>query len=216
MGGWRGSGEYGPMHEYMEKALAQALGMSEEELEAALEDGKTMWQVAEEKGLTAEKFQDVMLTARQEAIEKMVADGVLPVPMMDGGTPKMEDGAETMADGAEVAEAVTYLVTYELNGKSKEKPFADKAKAETFTITERVPAIDVGTTTVGVILTTDVLDNLPLGRTYDEVLMLTPGYLNGGFSGGGAFRAFRTSARYSSSVMTTPSGFPAVSSRNSL
>ena len=59
-----------------------------------------------------------------------------------------------------------------------------EAKAETFTITERAPAIDVGTTSVGVILTPDVLGNLPLGRGFDEVLFLTPGYLDGGFSSG--------------------------------
>lgn len=91
MGGWRGNGEYGPMHEYMEKAIAEALGMSEEELEAALEDGKTMWQVAEEKGLTAEKFQEVMLTARQEAIEQMVADGVLTKEQGDWMLSRMQN-----------------------------------------------------------------------------------------------------------------------------
>jgi hypothetical protein len=59
-----------------------------------------------------------------------------------------------------------------------------EAKAETFTITERAPAIDVGTTSVGTILTPDVLGNLPLGRNFDEALFLTPGYLDGGFSSG--------------------------------
>jgi hypothetical protein len=42
------------MHEYMEKAFAKALGISEEDLEAALAGGKTMWQVAEEKGMTVD------------------------------------------------------------------------------------------------------------------------------------------------------------------
>lgn len=82
-------------------------------------------------------WDSLSLDDQQEFMSEMVAEGVLPVPMMDGGSMysnggEMADGGEMMADGAEVAEAVTYLVTYELNGKSKEKPFADKGKAETF------------------------------------------------------------------------------------
>jgi hypothetical protein len=83
MGGQAGAGEYGPMHEYMQEALAEGLGVEEAELDAALAEGKTMWQFAEEKGLTIEAFQAVMLDARQQAIEKMVEDEVLTQEQAD-------------------------------------------------------------------------------------------------------------------------------------
>jgi hypothetical protein len=83
MGGYRSDVQHGPMHEYMEKAMAKALGISEDDLEAALASGKTMWQVAEEKGLTLEQFQKVMLDARQEAFKQMVADGVITQAQAD-------------------------------------------------------------------------------------------------------------------------------------
>jgi len=83
MGGARVDGQVGPMHEYMEKAFAEALGISEEDLEAALASGKTMWQVAEEKGMTLEQFQKVMLEARTNAFKQMVDDGVITQAQAD-------------------------------------------------------------------------------------------------------------------------------------
>jgi hypothetical protein len=50
-----------------------------------------------------------------------------------------------------------------------------EAKVETFTITERAPAVDVGTTNVGTTLTPEVVQNIPTGRNYEGVLGLTPG-----------------------------------------
>ena len=80
MGRWNQSGtsgQYGPMHEYMVGAMAEALGMTDEELDTELAAGKTMWQVAEEKGLSTEEFQQLMIEARTSALEKLVADGVI-------------------------------------------------------------------------------------------------------------------------------------------
>ncbi len=87
MGGWRANGaqagSYGPMHDYMEEAFAEALGMSEADVEAALASGKTMWQLAEEKGMTFEEFQKVMTDARSEALKKMVEDGTITQEQAD-------------------------------------------------------------------------------------------------------------------------------------
>jgi hypothetical protein len=79
MGRWNqsGDGQFGPMHEYMVGAMAEALGMTDEQLDAELAAGKTMWQVAEAKGLSLEEFQTLMVDARKAAFTKMVADGVL-------------------------------------------------------------------------------------------------------------------------------------------
>ncbi|MBN1148732.1 MAG: hypothetical protein JXA78_15840 [Anaerolineales bacterium] len=88
MGGWRqggarGSGAYGPMHEYMLAAFAEALDMDVEELQALLDEGKTMWELAEEQGLSDEEFRDLMIEARTKAIEQMLADGVLTQEQAD-------------------------------------------------------------------------------------------------------------------------------------
>jgi hypothetical protein len=83
MMGGRGGQGYGPMHEYMEKAMAEALGVTEEELEEQLAQGKTMWQVAEEKGLTWEEFTKVMTEARTAALKQMVEDGVITQAQAD-------------------------------------------------------------------------------------------------------------------------------------
>jgi len=91
MGGARADGQYGPMHEYMEKAFAEALGIPQADLEAALDGGKTMWQVAQEKGLTLEQFQKVMLAARQNAFKQMVADGVITQTQADWMLSRMQN-----------------------------------------------------------------------------------------------------------------------------
>ncbi|MBI5481481.1 MAG: TonB-dependent receptor [Deltaproteobacteria bacterium] len=73
--------------------------------------------------------------------------------------------------------------TVMVNARIKTK----EAKVETFTITERAPAVDVGTTNVGTTLTPEVVQNIPTGRNYEGVLGLTPGasgdYTGMGFSG---------------------------------
>lgn len=90
MGGLRGADGYGPMHEYMEAALAEALNMDVEDLEAALAEGKTMWQVAEEKGLTAEEIQAVMVEAQEQALAKMVTDKVITQEQADWMQSRMQ------------------------------------------------------------------------------------------------------------------------------
>ena len=83
-------GQYGPMHEYMVGAMAEALGMTDEELDAELAAGKTMWQVAEAKGLSLEDFQKLMIDARTAAFEKMVADGVMTQEQADWMLSRMQ------------------------------------------------------------------------------------------------------------------------------
>jgi hypothetical protein len=75
--GWRADGEYGPMHEYMELAFAKAFDLSEEEIEERLEAGDTMWQIAEDLGYSQEEFAELMVTARTEALNQAVEDGLL-------------------------------------------------------------------------------------------------------------------------------------------
>lgn len=92
MGRWNqgAAGSYGPMHEAMVAAMAEALGMTAEELNAELAAGKTMWQVAEAKGLSLEDFQTLMLDARKAALEKLVADGVITQAQADWMLSRMQ------------------------------------------------------------------------------------------------------------------------------
>jgi hypothetical protein len=82
-GGWAGEGEYGPMHETMEAAIAEALGLTVEDLEAAHEEGKTAWDIAQEQGITEEEFSTLMFDARSAALEQAVADGTITQEQAD-------------------------------------------------------------------------------------------------------------------------------------
>jgi len=92
MGGYAQTGEYGPMHDEMVSALAGALKISVDDLNAELTAGKTMWQVAEAKGLTAEQFQSVMLDARKVALDKLVAAGTITQAQADWMLSRMQGG----------------------------------------------------------------------------------------------------------------------------
>jgi hypothetical protein len=92
MWGQQGDSQYGPMHEYMEEALAKAMKVDVEDLEAALADGKTMWQFAQEKGLSLEAFQQAMLEGRKNAITAMVEDGLLTKEQGDWMLNRMQNG----------------------------------------------------------------------------------------------------------------------------
>jgi hypothetical protein len=63
------------------EAVAEALGMTTDELEAALQDGKTLADLAEEKGVEIQALRDATeaaeKTARIEQIEQAVTDGDL-------------------------------------------------------------------------------------------------------------------------------------------
>lgn len=66
----------GPLHDYVYSALANQLGMRVEELEAALDDGKTLVEIAEEQGIDT-SLREILQNARQEAREQAIEDGVI-------------------------------------------------------------------------------------------------------------------------------------------
>ena len=89
-GGWgRGMmgggmmGGYGAMHDYMFPILAEKLGLTVEELNDLYASGENFWTVAESQGLSVEQAQQIMLDARNEALDKMVADGVITQEQAD-------------------------------------------------------------------------------------------------------------------------------------
>ena len=69
--------DYGPMHEYMVGAFAEAFGISTEDLNARLASGESMWQVAESLGYSTEDFTTLRLETRAAALQQAVEAGII-------------------------------------------------------------------------------------------------------------------------------------------
>ena len=72
-----GRGGYGFMHEYVEQALAEKLGLTEEQVEDALADGTSMYQFALDNGVVEADLPTFMNEVHQVAFDKAIADGVM-------------------------------------------------------------------------------------------------------------------------------------------
>ena len=75
-GGMMGGG-YGPMHDYVEEALADKLGITEKDVEDALASGKTMYQIALDNGVAEADVPALLTEVHTSAFDKAVADGVI-------------------------------------------------------------------------------------------------------------------------------------------
>ena len=73
----------GTMHDYMEKAMAEAVGLSESEFEARHDAGETFYQIALAEGFNAENIPTLMQEARAKALEAAVKDGVISQDQAD-------------------------------------------------------------------------------------------------------------------------------------
>ena len=80
----RGPGDgTGTLHEYMEKAMADAVGLSVDEFEKRHDAGETFYQIALAKGFTAEEIPTLMLNARNAALDAAAKDGVITQQQAD-------------------------------------------------------------------------------------------------------------------------------------
>jgi hypothetical protein len=77
------AGGLGLMHDEMIATFAQALNITPEELQARLDAGDTLWVIAQEKGLSADQFTQLMQQARSTALQQAVADGTLTQAQAD-------------------------------------------------------------------------------------------------------------------------------------
>jgi hypothetical protein len=75
--GMVGNGGYGVMHDYVEQALADKLGLTEEQIEAQLAAGKSMGQIALDNGILQENLATFMNDVHKAAFDKAVSDGVM-------------------------------------------------------------------------------------------------------------------------------------------
>lgn len=67
----------GLMRDYVKTAFAEKLGISAADLDKYITDGKTLREIAQERGLTPEETTQTLKDARSAALDKMVADGVI-------------------------------------------------------------------------------------------------------------------------------------------
>jgi hypothetical protein len=93
--GYENTGE-GILHEYIINAYAEALNVSTIALEARLDNGETMAQIALSVGLTIDQFHTLMVDVRNQAIVQAVNDGVLTQVQADWMTQR---SAGQMAGG---------------------------------------------------------------------------------------------------------------------
>ena len=75
--GFMMGGGYGAMHDYVEQALADKLGITEKAVEDALASGKTMYQIALDNGVKEADVAALLTAVHTTAFDKAVADGVL-------------------------------------------------------------------------------------------------------------------------------------------
>ena len=82
--GGRGPGDgSGQLHDYMEKALADAVGLSVSEFETRQDAGETFYQIAISEGYTAEEIPALMQGAHTAALDAAAKDGVLTQEQAD-------------------------------------------------------------------------------------------------------------------------------------
>lgn len=88
--GQNGTGIMGPMNAWMQKyedvmhqPIAEALGMTLADFEAAHDGGKSLAVLAQEQGVSFDKVQEAMKTGRNAAIKQAAADGVITQAQAD-------------------------------------------------------------------------------------------------------------------------------------
>jgi hypothetical protein len=65
------------MHDYVEEALADKLGITEADVESALASGRTMCQIALDNGVKEADAPALLTEVHKTAFDKAVADGVI-------------------------------------------------------------------------------------------------------------------------------------------
>ena len=81
----------GGMHEQVMTAVATRLGMTYDQLITALQNGQTIAQLADAKGVSLEALQQVANTARANALNQLVQQGVITREQADWMLDRMND-----------------------------------------------------------------------------------------------------------------------------
>ena len=86
----------GILHDYMITAFTEKLNIPVADLEARLDQGETMAQIAASTGLTVDQFRTLMVETRTQSIDQAVADGTLTQSQADW---MKQRGAGQMSNG---------------------------------------------------------------------------------------------------------------------
>ena len=82
-GGMMGQSGSGLLHDYMLAGFAEAFGLEVADLQARIDAGETMYDVALSLGYTQESFTELMTSVRTDAINQALADGVITQEQAD-------------------------------------------------------------------------------------------------------------------------------------
>jgi len=83
MGGRGGMMGGGQVHEYVEQALADKLGVTKGEIETAFSSGKSMYQIVIDKGVKEADVTALLTEVHKTAFAKAVSDGILTQAQAD-------------------------------------------------------------------------------------------------------------------------------------
>jgi amino acid transporter len=86
----------GPLHDYMEKALAEKLGVPLATIAAQFDAGKNLYQVALDHGIAQADLPAFMLEVRTTAIKAALSDGVITQAQADR---MLQSGGRGMGQG---------------------------------------------------------------------------------------------------------------------
>ena len=86
-GGW---GRGGPLHGGVE-VLEEVLGLSSDEIQAGLDDGKTLADLAEEQGVAVDDVADALVAQATERIDEAVADGKIDEDRAEQAKERLEE-----------------------------------------------------------------------------------------------------------------------------
>ena len=89
MGRGTGMGHY--FTSTMPTTIAEALGMTVEELQAARIEGKSVADLAEEKNISIDSLKNKLIQERTAQLQQLVSDGVLTQAQMDAMTANMSN-----------------------------------------------------------------------------------------------------------------------------
>jgi len=99
MGRGLGWGMMGDSQDSLIAVAADKLGMTVDELQTQLKDGKTIADLASEKGVDLQSIVDAFMTSRQEALSQAVTDGKITQEQADQMLENMRDMVEDHLNG---------------------------------------------------------------------------------------------------------------------
>ena len=97
----RGPGMMGPGFGIDLQKAAQTLGMTEADLQTELQSGKTLAQVAQEKGVDTQKLVDAFLSAAKADLAQQVADGRITQSQADQTLQELTTRVQTLINSGQ-------------------------------------------------------------------------------------------------------------------